>query len=365
LINGFDANSFPIKVVTLPTLRDFPKYCKKISLQSSHFSHTEEKNDICVGYVTLPLIKHASEYCNLYLALKSLLKNESDVPIYFIIYGIHSPYLKAVEKIKKKNNKIKTCLIVPDLPEYMSENKNKIYRLLKNIDKKIIFKSLWAIDSYVLLSPYMVERLPIGNKPWMVMEGIYNTNNNIPNVPKEPYKTILYTGNLGKRYGILDLLEAFKKIESPDYRLWFCGNGDGLSEIMKSQKTDQRIEYFGILPSDEALKLQKRATILVNPRHSHEEYTKYSFPSKTMEYLASGTPTLMNKLPCLPKEYEPYIYFFEDESVEGMKNKIIEVCEKSQEELNEFGKTAAEFIINKKNPYKQCEKIVDFIKSIA
>ena len=361
LINGFDANSFAIKVVTLPTLRDFPKYCKKISFQSSHFSHTEKRDDICVGFVTLPLIKHVSKYRNLYLALKSLLKNENDVPMYFIIYGIHSPYLKAIEKLKKKNDKIKTCLIVPDLPEYMSENKNKIYRLLKSIDKKIILKSLCSIDSYVLLSPYMSERLPIGNKPWMVMEGIYNINNNIPDVPKESYKTILYTGNLGKRYGILDLLEAFKKIESPDYRLWFCGNGDGLAEIVKSQKTDQRIEYFGILSTNETMKLQKKATILVNPRHSYEEYVKYSFPSKTMEYLASGTPTLMNKLPCLPKEYEPYIYFFEDESIEGMKNKMIEICEKSQDELNDFGKNAAEFIYTQKNEIAQTKRIIEFI----
>jgi hypothetical protein len=72
----------------------------------------------------------------------------------------------------------------------------------------------------------------------------------------------------------------------------------------------------------------------------------------------------MSKLPCLPKEYEPYIYFFDDESVEGMKNKIIEICEKSQEELNEFGEKAAEFIHTQKNPFQQCIKIADFINSV-
>jgi phage host-nuclease inhibitor protein Gam len=72
----------------------------------------------------------------------------------------------------------------------------------------------------------------------------------------------------------------------------------------------------------------------------------------------------MSKLPCLPKEYEPYIYFFDDESIEGMKNKIIEICEKSQEELNEFGKKAAEFIHTQKSSYHQCKKIADFIDSI-
>jgi glycosyltransferase involved in cell wall biosynthesis len=359
LLNGFKANSYPIKVITLPTLRDFPQYYKKTYFKSSSFSHIKGNEDLCLRFVTLPLIKHVSKYLNLYNSLKNLLEDKDNV--HLIIYGIHSPYLKAVEKIKQRNDKIKTCLIVPDLPEYMSDSKNKIYRLLKSIDKKIIFKSFQYIDSFVLLSRYMTERLPIGNKPWMVMEGIYNTNDNVTNVPKEPYKTILYTGNLGKRYGILDLLEAFTKISSPDFRLWLCGNGDGLEKIQEIQKRDYRIEYFGILPRNEVLKLQKRATLLVNPRHSYEEYTKYSFPSKTMEYMASGTPALMSKLPCLPKEYEPYIYFFDDESVEGMKNKIIEICEKSQEELNEFGKKAAEFIHTQKNEIAQTKRIIEFI----
>ena len=362
LLKGFEANAYPVKVITLPTLRDYPKYYKKIYFKSSSFSHTKGNEDLCLGFVTAPLIKHVSKYLNLYNSLKNLLEDKDNV--HLIIYGIHSPYLKAVEKIKERNDKIKTCLIVPDLPEYMSDSKNKIYRLLKSIDKKIIFKSFQYIDSFVLLSRYMTERLPIGDKPWMVMEGIYNTNDNVTNVPKEPYKTILYTGNLGKRYGILDLLEAFTKISNPNFRLWLCGNGDGLEKIQEIQKRDHRIEYFGILPRNEVLKLQKRATLLVNPRHSYEEYTKYSFPSKTMEYMASGTPTLMSKLPCLPKEYEPYIYFFDNESVEGMKNKIIEICEKSQEELNEFGKKAAEFIHTQKNETAQTKRIIEFITNL-
>ena len=362
LLNGFEANSYPVKVITLPTLRDFPQYYKKTYFKSSSFSHIKGNEDLCLGFVTIPVIKHVSKYLNLYKCLNKLLKDKDNV--HLIIYGIHSPYLKAVEKIKQRNDKIKTCLIVPDLPEYMSDSKNIIYRLLKSIDKKIILKSFQYIDSFVLLSQYMAERLPIGDKPWMVMEGIYNTNDNITNVPKEPYKTILYTGNLAKRYGILDLLEAFTKINSPDFRLWLCGNGDGLEKIQEIQKRDSRIEYFGILPRNEVLKLQKRATLLVNPRHSYEEYTKYSFPSKTMEYMASGTPTLMSKLPCLPKEYEPYIYFFDDESVEGMKNKIIEICEKSQEELNEFGEKAAKFIHTQKNEIAQTKRIIEFITKV-
>ena len=119
-----------------------------------------------------------------------------------------------------------------------------------------------------------------------------------------------------------------------------------------------------MLSKSEVRTLQKKATVLINPRHSADEYTKYSFPSKTMEYMASGTPTLMAHLASIPQEYESHLFFFDDESIEGMKNKIIEVCEKSQSELETFGKAASKFILEEKNEMKQAKKIVDMINSL-
>ena len=50
-----------------------------------------------------------------------------------------------------------------------------------------------------------------------------------------------------------------------------------------------------------------KATLLVNPRPTTEEFTIYSFPSKNMEYMASGTPLLTTKLPGMPEEYHQYV----------------------------------------------------------
>ena len=80
-----------------------------------------------------------------------------------------------------------------------------------------------------------------------------------------------------------------------------------------------------------------------------------------MEYLASGTPTLMCHLPAIPKEYDEFIYYFMDESVEGIKEKIVEVCSKSQEELMTFGQRASSFIRDQKNPQVQMKRVLDTI----
>ena len=152
----------------------------------------------------------------------------------------------------------------------------------------------------MLFSKAMLDKLPISDKPRVVIEGIYQPKD-IEKVEKSIKTSILYTGQLQKRYGIYDLVEAFMLIPNRDYELWLCGKGSHEESLWLEMqaKKDSRIKLLGMLKPEDVLILQKKAHLLVNPRHSNEEFTKYSFPSKTMEYLASGTPTLMCRLPFL------------------------------------------------------------------
>ena len=102
---------------------------------------------------------------------------------------------------------------------------------------------------------------------------------------------------------------------------------------------------------------ERKATLLINPRPTNEEYTKYSFPSKTLEYMASGTPVLMTRLPGMPKDYEEYVYLFDEETVEGFANTLGEVLQ-SKSELQEKGKRAREFILTTRNNRGQALRII-------
>ena len=44
-----------------------------------------------------------------------------------------------------------------------------------------------------------------------------------------------------------------------------------------------------------------------------------------MEYMASGTPLLTTKLPGMPEDYYPHVYFFEEESVQGYADALKKV----------------------------------------
>jgi glycosyltransferase involved in cell wall biosynthesis len=145
--------------------------------------------------------------------------------------------------------------------------------------------------------------------------------------------------------------------------MWLCGPGD-IEMVNKYSSKDNRIIYKGCLTHKDVLNLQKQVRLLVNPRHSYDKFTLYSFPSKTMEYMASGTPTLMSRLKSLPKDYLDHLYLFEDESIEGMSKMIKHCLDKPDAELNDFGAAAAEFILSNKTPDIQAQKLFSFLSQI-
>jgi glycosyltransferase involved in cell wall biosynthesis len=189
---------------------------------------------------------------------------------------------------------------------------------------------------------------------------VKSSDNTIRDINK---KVILYTGSLNIQFGIMDLLDAIDLIANYNYEFWICGSGEAEKEIEKRCAHDKRIKYFGYVAKNEILKLQQKATVLINPRNNEGEYTKYSFPSKTMEYLMSGKPVIMYKLDGIPDEYDPFLYYITGNSPRDIANKIIEVAGKSQAELDVCGNRARQFVMKNKNHIVQARKILSLCSS--
>lgn len=362
LIHGLDNYFHNLNIITQPSIRTYPGHYKNIYIKSSTFSHRPGSNDICLGFVNVPLIKHVNRYLNLYQTLKHLISKEEETLL--IIYSINSPFLKAVSDLKESGwSKIRTCLIVPDLAQFMRETKNQIYLTLKKIDLKIINTHLKQIDSFVLLSKFMVDFIDVQSKPWVLVEGIYNSEDDSLCNIKEENKTILYTGNLDERYGIKTLLKAFKMIPNKNFRLWIRGDGKTKEDVMVAAQLDSRIVYYNEMPRKELLGLLKRATVLINPVPECEQFTKYFFPSKLMDYMASGTPAITTNIKSIPGDYKEYLYFAETDDANGLKDIILRICEKPHSELSLFGDKASKFIKEKKNSKEQARKIYEMVNN--
>lgn len=365
LIAGFDEIlEEPIHIISSLPVGTFPNYYKKLVLPSKHWSHIAGAKDKEIGCINLPMFKQIIRYFKFSRAVKQWCSENSEEDLFIIAYSMYLPYLKVLVRIKNKYKNIHTCIIVTDLPkEYGIHSKNYGARkLIRDFFGDLQFKLVKLQDSYVLLTKNMTKPLKITDKPFVIVEGICNPQPCCENTNLSgPYITILYSGALKQSYGLDKLVKAFQQIKQENYRLWLCGIGDYQMDIEQAASEDKRITYYGYVTSDTVQKLQQQATLLINPRPNDGAYTKYSFPSKTIEYMVASKPVLMFKLDGIPKEYDDYLYYIKENSVDSLKEALLNICSKSKEELEAEGRNAYEFVTMHKDGKAQANKIMDMI----
>ena len=296
--------------------------------------------------------------------MKWIEENNPDGKTKMVVYPAYFPFLMALSDIKKKFD-IEVCLVVADLPQYMGLQAHKtLYQKLSlKVTMHLFNKNLPVVDKFVLLTEYMNDIINKENKPYVVMEGIASDLYVYKDLPKQKSpKVVLYSGGMQKKYGIPTLLDAIKLVEDKDVEFRFYGTGDA-AEMVKSQaETDSRIKYVESLELHKLHDEQQKSTILINPRQNNEEYTKYSFPSKNLEYLLSGRPVIAYMLDGAPSEYKDYLVVPEDDSVESLAKTLNKILAMNDEEQNKIGQKARDFVLNNKNYLVQTKKIIELIE---
>ena len=211
----------------------------------------------------------------------------------------------------------------------------------------------------------MNERVNPKRKPHIVMEALCDLSmaeQQVKNEEKASPRTVIYAGGIHERYGLKMLAEAFVKADIPDARLVYYGSGPYVEEFRKLCAEHPNLEYRGVAPNEEIVAEELKATLLVNPRPTTGEFTIYSFPSKNMEYMASGTPLLTTKLPGMPQEYHQYVYLFEEESILGYADTLRKVLSQPADILYEKGVLAKRFVLQKKNYVAQAQRVIELLE---
>lgn len=246
--------------------------------------------------------------------------------------------------------------IITDLPDMLGGS---------SVSKMIANFVIRHCTDYVLLTEAMNDYIQNTRKPYVVLEG----HSDITMKDRKPAlerkhspRVCLYAGSVSKLYGLGTLVDGFRLADIPDAQLHIYGPGNYVRELESIAAEDPRIRYGGMLLSSEVVEKEMEATVLVNPRPSTDEYVKYSFPSKTMEYMASGTPVLMTKLAGMPEAYYPHVFLIEEETVEGIARALREVFSQSEEELFRKGCAARDFVLETRNNVVQAGKILKMLK---
>ena len=353
---GFVANGKTVEVQSArPTDK---KRCGKTVLPPK----TETADGVTYRYargVYLPRIKHLYTLFNAFFRfLKPSTCTKRDVVIYDPL--VFSWSMGAVAACRLRG--IKTVALITDVPICYAYNRNGISK-----QQQYAYRLGTKADAFIFLTEKMNEVMNPKGKPYVVMEALADDtlqHRDVPSEERYPYPVVMYAGGVEAMYGLDMLVEGFIKADVPNAQLHVYGDGHYVPELKEWAKQYPQIQYKGCKSNYVVVEEQTKVTLLVNPRYTDAEYTKYSFPGKNVEYMSSGTPVLFTKLAGMPTDYYPYVHLLEDETAEGMATALRELLTADRAEHFAFGQAAKRWVLENKSSRVQVGRCLDFFETL-
>lgn len=328
-----------------------------------------EKKELSAGvisyripYCNLPLIKQFWQIISTYRETKKIIR-ETDAQT-LLCFNLFPQIGIPMRWLKKKNAKLNTVCILADLPIDDNTNRKGFSAWLRRIFEKSTWKNMKICDKYIVLNKHVIEKF-LPDKPYIVVDGgVDETDIECYSRPvqKNREHNILYCGALTEYNGILNLIKAMDLLDKKDIVLDIYGGGYLEDFVKNSALKNPQIRFHGRVSNQEVMQRQREAWLLINPRVIDDPIAQFTFPSKTFEYLLSGTPVLSTRLNGYTQEYDDAMIYLEDDSPEKIASAIEEIADSSEEELERIAEQARRFIIECRNWKIQSSKICNFLK---
>lgn len=365
-IRGLKAWCSDVTVFSALVVPSFPHCrCAVIPAREANINGCAIHN---VSFLNLPIIRFISQTYQLCKQIKQNFDGKDNTRIVVIVYAMRLSFYMAAKYIKKKYPDAICVNIVPDMPMYMHMNEINVLSHLKGrINQWVLLKGTKFFDGFVLYAKAMREIIHCDEDNSIVLEGIVSESQalDMPITHEEQEKQIvLYAGGLEKKYGVKLLAEGFIEANIPNTELHFYGKGDYSDELILLAKKHPNIKYFGVVEPSHTKDKMREASLLVNPRPSDETFTRYSCPSKILEYMESGVPVMTTKLGGIPDNYFEYLYVIQEESVSGVSRALREFFNENNEVHRMRATKARRYITNCKNCYVQARNLLSFVDSL-
>ena len=151
------------------------------------------------------------------------------------------------------------------------------------------------LSGYVAMTPGLNDLFNEQSRASMVVEGILEDKYNEIDVSKYG-KYIFYNGSLEEKYGVFDLIKAFKELNRNNIKLIISGyHNFEEKKFYKAIENNPDIIFLGMVNVDEALSLANHSLVNVNPRPYSEDYDRYLIPVNMIDYLGSNSITVSVK----------------------------------------------------------------------
>lgn len=284
-----------------------------------------------------------------------------------MVYNTYSPPLPIVYIISKITNS-KSMAILYDLgmpPKSLKLDffRKFIYQMVE-LSAKLIIPCL---DGRIVITEAIAHDYAPGKHFLMIDGGI---SENIVNHlfpleynEKRINTTFLCAGSLWSGNGIKHLLDSLKINKNPKIKIFFAGKGPDLDLILIASKNDDRIQYLGMLSTQELFEVYKKVDVLLNIRVIPSEEGRYLFPSKLLEYLVVGKFVVTTKAVHIEKEYGNYCYVLNDIEPKTISEMFDEVSEISNETFLNKGLNSRNYMLKNNTWEAKTEQIINYIQN--
>lgn len=318
-----------------------------------------ETDCMSIGNIKLIPIKNISEVGKIQHNQK-IFKYKSTIILFF---GYDYITLRKLKIISRKYDS-KLVSFTFDTHRGAIENKKVIKKWLLEIYFKLGIFKLNTLDGILLFQqqaskelklkiPFLISRMGINKGEISEHTYIRNKNNK--------YK-ILYTGSLEKYNGIKLMIDCMKYIKDNDIIMEIYGDGSLRSYVEDNSKRDSRIKYKGKVSRKEIQDAIKSSDILLNLRDTSSIVSKYAFPSKLIEYLASGIPVLSTDV-IDDNQFHKAVFLLKEYNDKALADKILDIKRNSIIKTKKV-EYAKEYLINNYMWDDITYEIYEFFRSI-
>lgn len=299
-----------------------------------------------LGFLNLLVLKHVSRLYSCWRTGPEMLRRHG--VRWLFVHGTHTPFL--LFALAQRHQGRKVAVVVTDPPGVIRKTDGRFARMLKRLDARIVKLALSHVDLVITLAPELARRFAI-DVPTLVFPGVLDAawaerasrDASALHRSQEVF-TIVYAGSLEAAYGVGRLIEAVHGMACDSVRLKLFGRGNQEHRIKELAALDDRIVYGGFVGPEALAGELLAADLLVNPRPTEEDFAAMSFPSKLIEYLAVGRPTLTTRIKSIPDEFQPYFLYIDDESVEGIRSAVLRVMTLDRSETKAIAERGKSFV---------------------
>ncbi len=317
------------------------------------------------GFVTIPVLKQFTQICGMLRHSSRLAKKmRYDHVLCFNMF----PHVGLPAWWLKLRHGIDLVCLLADPPVPVAPTSNYVLTSARRGYNWVTKRLLRKVDRVIALSSLAAQEF-VPDAPSMILDGAMNTSalHRFAPMPTKASdaRRVVFTGALFHYNGIVEIIEAMSLVRDPRVELHIYGAGPLEDFVRKASTASPRVTFHGKVDSSLIPEIQRSAFLLVNPRQIDHVVSGLSFPSKLLEYMASGTPVLTTRLTSITQDYNDLLFFAEVGDSTDLAARIDEVSELPPTERDTRASQARRFVLEKRTWDAAARRIVSFLRGAS